>query len=334
MDRGGSSNHRRTDRGGRARVRFATVRSRHDAPGRRLHINRDSGVGASAHVRRLVGVSRSRRRPAAGRRRSSGNTTRPACWRCPGAADVPSDGAVLALANTCRHRGHEILPAGAADSRKALICPYHAWNYALDGSLAKAPGFDRVPGFEAFDYGLVRLPSAVWHGWVFVNAIGDGPSLADHVGDLDTLVAPYHPETLLRRARLEYEVAANWKVVVENYHECYHCPRIHPELCRVSPPTSGANFDLPGSWVGGSMELRAGATTMSLSGASDATPIDGVDPRVVLYLGCSQLADLAASRLRHDTPADAARAGTDQGRMHVVPSTTLSTRPTQLSSGI
>jgi phenylpropionate dioxygenase-like ring-hydroxylating dioxygenase large terminal subunit len=197
----------------------------------------------------------------------------------------PSNGAVLALANTCRHRGHEILPAGAADSRKALICPYHAWNYALDGSLVKAPGFDRVPGFEAAEYGLVRLPTAVWHGWVFVNAIGNGPSLADHVGDLDTLVAPYHPETLLRQARLEYEVAANWKVVVENYHECYHCPRIHPELCRVSPPTSGANFDLPGSWVGGSMGLRAGATTMSLSGASDATPIDGVDPRVVLYLG-------------------------------------------------
>ena len=85
----GLSNHRRTDRGGRARVRFATLRSRNDAPGRRLHINRDSGVGASAHVRRLVGVSRSRRRPAAGRRRSSGDTTRPACWRCPGAADVP-----------------------------------------------------------------------------------------------------------------------------------------------------------------------------------------------------------------------------------------------------
>ena len=89
MDRGGLSKHPRTDRGGRARVRFATVRSRNDAPGRRLHINRDSGVGASAHVRRLVGVSRSRRRPAAGRRRSSGNTTRPAFWRCSGAADVP-----------------------------------------------------------------------------------------------------------------------------------------------------------------------------------------------------------------------------------------------------
>jgi Rieske 2Fe-2S family protein len=197
----------------------------------------------------------------------------------------PSDGGVRLLANTCRHRGHEILPTGSAHTRKGLLCPYHAWYYTLDGSLAKASGFDRLAGFDSRDFGLAQLPATVWHGWVFVNATGDGPPLADHVGDLDSLVAPYHPGTLVRRARLEYEVAANWKVIVENYHECYHCPLIHPELCKISPPTSGANYDLPGAWVGGSMHLRDGAVTMSLSGTSDGVPIDGVDPRVVLYLG-------------------------------------------------
>ena len=197
----------------------------------------------------------------------------------------PSDSAVNALANTCRHRGHEILPEGNAETRKAVLCPYHAWNYALDGSLVKAPGFERVAGFGPADYGLLRLPAADRYGWTFVNATGDGPPLTDHLGDLDSLVAPYHPETLVRRARIEYEVRANWKVVVENYHECYHCPLIHPELCQVSPPTSGVNFDLPGAWVGGSMDLRDGATTMSLSGRSDAVTIDRADPAVVLYLG-------------------------------------------------
>jgi Rieske 2Fe-2S family protein len=132
----------------------------------------------------------------------------------------------------------------------------------------------------------VPLPVQVWHGWVFVNASGDAAtSFEDHVGGLAGLVAPYAPETLVRRARHDYVVKANWKVVTENYHECYHCPLIHPELCQVSPPSSGENFDLPGAWVGGSMDLRDKAVTMSLDGTSSGRPIDGADQRQVLYLG-------------------------------------------------
>jgi Rieske 2Fe-2S family protein len=85
----------------------------------------------------------------------------------------------------------------------------------------------------------------------------------------------------------QYQPLANWKVLCENYHECYHCPRIHPELCRVSPPTSGHNYDLPGAWVGGSMELREHAATMSLDGRSAGVPIEGLDGvrlRTVRYL--------------------------------------------------
>ena len=75
----------------------------------------------------------------------------------------------------------------------------------------------------------------------------------------------------------EYEVAANWKIIVENYQECYHCSMIHPELCRVSPPESGENLDLPGDWVGGWMALRDEADTMSLDGKSAGVVIDGLD---------------------------------------------------------
>ena len=86
----------------------------------------------------------------------------------------------------------------------------------------------------------------------------------------------------------EYELRANWKIAIENYHECYHCPLIHPELCRVSPSDSGENFaDEPGAWVGGDMELADGAATMSLDGRSGGVVLRGLDERQrrqVLYL--------------------------------------------------
>jgi Rieske 2Fe-2S family protein len=154
----------------------------------------------------------------------------------------------------------------------------------LDGQLRTAPRFRDVPGFARADHGLLPLPLEVWHGWVFVNATGDAAPFTVHLGALPELVAPYAPETLKLAARHDYEVRANWKVIVENYHECYHCPQIHPELCAVSPPTSGDNYDLPGAWVGGSMDLRDGAETMSLDGRSAGSFLPGVDRRRVLYL--------------------------------------------------
>jgi len=196
-----------------------------------------------------------------------------------------ASGQVAAMANTCRHRGHELLPDGATSTRRAMVCPYHAWSYDLSGSLIAAPGFQEVASFDPAAHGLVRLPVEVWHGWVFVNALGDAAPFAEHVGGLTGLVAPYRPETLVRREVHEYVVRANWKVITENYHECYHCPLIHPELCAVSPPASGDNFDLPGAWVGGTMDLRDDAVTMSFDGHSDGRAIEGVDPRTVLYLG-------------------------------------------------
>ena len=196
-----------------------------------------------------------------------------------------SPSGVAALANTCRHRGHELLEDGGASSRRSVVCPYHAWSYDLTGCLLAAPGFREVASFDPAEHALVALPVEVWHGWVFVNALGSAPPFSSHVGGMAGLVAPYAPESLVLGATHEYVVAANWKVVTENYHECYHCPLIHPELCQVSPPTSGSNYDLPGAWVGGSMDLRDGAATMSLDGRSSGRPLPGADPRHVLYLG-------------------------------------------------
>jgi Rieske 2Fe-2S family protein len=195
------------------------------------------------------------------------------------------DGGVRAFANTCRHRGHELLREGCGAAREAIVCPYHAWSFRLDGTLLAAPGMREVASFGPSQFGLVCLPVEVWHGWVFVNATATAAPFTEHVGGMADLVAPYQPQNLTRQGQHSYDVRANWKVVVENFHECYHCPVIHPELCAVSPPTSGENWHLPGAWVGGSMDLRDFAETMSLDGHSRGHFLDGVDRRRVRYLG-------------------------------------------------
>jgi Rieske 2Fe-2S family protein len=198
-----------------------------------------------------------------------------------------------AFANTCRHRGHELVPAGGSTHRRSIVCPYHAWTYDLRGRLRAAPGFRGAHGFDGVDpaeHSLVELPVERWHGWLFVHAVNaldaGGPEVefAAHVGALEDIVGPYAPESLVLADRHTYEVAANWKVLAENYHECYHCPLIHPELCQVSPPTSGDNYDLPGAWVGGSMDLRDGMSTMSLTGEGAGPAIPGVSLRRVEYV--------------------------------------------------
>ena len=198
--------------------------------------------------------------------------------------------AVRMFANTCRHRGHELLPDGATSDRRKVVCPYHAWTYDLAGQLIGAPGFrEDEPASTSPSTASRSCRCEVWEGWVFGHALHPlgvpkcRRSRSTSVS-FGTVLAPYAPGQLGVGDRHTYEVAANWKVISENYHECYHCPLIHPELCQVSPPTSGDNYDLPGGWVGGSMELRDGMRTMSLTGELAATPIPDAPPTAVEYL--------------------------------------------------
>jgi Rieske 2Fe-2S family protein len=198
------------------------------------------------------------------------------------------DGVLRGFFNVCRHRGHELLPCGASATRTTIACPYHAWVYDLHGSLRLTPRYDAPPDFDPTQFSLVPTSVDEWHGWVFVNASGDAASLAEHMGGFDALVAPYEPERLVVGARHDYEMQANWKLAIENYHECYHCSAIHPEFCQVSPPTSGDDFDLAGLASGGTMDLMPHAVTMSLDGTSPTTPLPGLDAqqqREVLYSG-------------------------------------------------
>ena len=160
------------------------------------------------------------------------------------AGDVPivvvrdNDGSVNAFVNICRHRWTEVVQGSGR--RQTLQCPYHAWTYGLDGCLRAAPRSESESRFDRREYGLLPVKVDTWGPLIFVNPDVDAPPLADILGELPDLAAASGLDfDSLRLYRLdEYEMEANWKVVVENFLECYHCPVAHPsfsDLIDVDP---------------------------------------------------------------------------------------------------
>jgi glycine betaine catabolism A len=197
---------------------------------------------------------------------------------------------IRAFFNTCRHRGHELMPCGTRPQNDGVIrCPYHRWVYGLDGEFRGGPGMSSQPGFDKDDPSNNLLPvrTAEWGGWLFVNVSGDARPLLDHLGAVDSLMENYEPERVFLGASHSYDLKANWKIIIENYHECYHCTEIHPELCKISSPGSGEDYAPTGTVIGGSMELLPHAETMSLDGKSLGRPfrkLSGRKLREVYYL--------------------------------------------------
>jgi choline monooxygenase len=145
-----------------------------------------------------------------------------------------------AFVNVCRHRGFPL--AEGEQTRETLQCPYHAWTYGLDGSLRAAPRSNEEPDFPQDELGLVPVAVDTWGPFVFANAAPDSEPLAQALGSLPAQVAELGLEvdSLVHHSRWEAEVEANWKIVCENFLECYHCQVAHPgfsELVDVSPET-------------------------------------------------------------------------------------------------
>lgn len=198
------------------------------------------------------------------------------------------DGIVRAFSNVCRHRGHPLLEVGEAVDVRLIRCPYHSWSYRFDGALRAAPTLTQSPDFDTTEWPLGALRVDEWLGWLFLDMSGEAQPLSETFGNLDHYLAPYEPQRLVTVERHSYEIASNWKLVVENYHECYHCTSIHPELCQVTPPNSGQDVEPTGLWCGGTMILKDHAVTMSLTGASDGINFRGLgsgQDREVLYIG-------------------------------------------------
>jgi choline monooxygenase len=143
------------------------------------------------------------------------------------------DSVLRGFVNVCRHRGH--LVAQGAGCRETLQCPYHAWTYDLDGTLRRAPRAEREPGFERERFALLPVSVDTWGPFVFVNPDPEASPLRDTLGALPELVAASGVD--LARLRLhshqEWPIETNWKVAIENYLECYHCPVAHPGFSKV-----------------------------------------------------------------------------------------------------
>jgi phenylpropionate dioxygenase-like ring-hydroxylating dioxygenase large terminal subunit len=142
-------------------------------------------------------------------------------------------GKVNAFVNVCRHRAH--LVASGSGNRASLQCSYHAWTYDLDGTLRKAPRSEREPDFDPGLFSLLPAQVDAWGPLLFVNPDLAAPSLAEALGTLPGHVeaAGVDLERLRFRERVEWEIAADWKIAVENYLECYHCPVAHPGFSKV-----------------------------------------------------------------------------------------------------
>jgi phenylpropionate dioxygenase-like ring-hydroxylating dioxygenase large terminal subunit len=180
--------------------------------------------------------------------------------------------------NVCRHRGSQVRPVTDETTRvacpaSALRCPYHSWTYGLDGRLMHAPHTD-LTGLDVDSFRLDPVAVEAWGGFVFVHLTPEraGP-LQEDVERVGKALGNYGLGELVTGATLTYEVAANYKVLLENYNECYHCGPVHPELSRLVPSFAGGGSDL--AWEDG-IPHREGAWTFTMSGTTSRAPLPGL----------------------------------------------------------
>jgi len=163
--------------------------------------------------------------------------------------------------NVCRHRGTRLCTTPCDDAGATIRCPYHGWTYGLDGKLLAAPNLREMPDLQKEQFGLHEVAVTTWAGylWACLDA-GAGPlssqiepQIRQRLGSTDVLDA-YGLENLAVARTIVYDVAANWKALVENFTECYHCPSIHPELTAAVPEfASGCGSISAGQWHGAAL---------------------------------------------------------------------------------
>ena len=140
-----------------------------------------------------------------------------------------------AFHNTCRHRGSALCTENRGRFRNGrIVCPYHTWTYSTAGELLATPGRVPTPDFRPEDYSLYPVAVDCWGGFVFVSlSATPADTLEDFLGDEARLLRDWPLAEMISVQTDRRTLACNWKVFWENYSECYHCPRVHPELCKV-----------------------------------------------------------------------------------------------------
>jgi Rieske 2Fe-2S family protein len=198
------------------------------------------------------------------------------------------DGGIRGHYNVCRHRGSQLVPDRLPRHRgttspeptgsfgSGIKCPYHSWTYTLEGALRTAPFLEEGEGFSKDGLDLHPVGIERWGGFIFLKLTpGQGPSLKEQLAGAPERIARYPLADLRTARRILYPVAANWKVILENYNECYHCGPVHPELCRVVPAfkqKGGADLD----WDRG-VPHKEGAWTFTFSGTTSRKPFAGLN---------------------------------------------------------
>ncbi len=196
------------------------------------------------------------------------------------------DRVLRAFLNVCRHRGALLCTQPEGRVRRNLRCPYHSWTYGLDGALVAAPNLGSLTdedgvGIDRRGYGLVAVALREWLGYAWVCLGEQPPSFEDEVvgeaahrlGDLRA-IDNYRIDTLQVGRRVTYDVAANWKLIVENFMECYHCATIHPELTRLVPEF--ARGQAAQSSVGRGAEFGSGVDGFTVDGSAGFPSLPGV----------------------------------------------------------
>jgi Rieske 2Fe-2S family protein len=196
---------------------------------------------------------------------------------------VRAEDGLRAFYNVCQHRGAELIDRDSPCGTTAAVirCPYHGWTYSLDGRLRATPFFDSPATPAGEPIRLRRLAVADWGGFVFLrDADGGGDrshpagELAGQLGAVAERVRRYPLAELRPGLTLRYDIAANWKVIAENYNECYHCAPVHPELCGLVPAFRRGGVGL--EWPDG-IPHRDGAWTLTMTGTSARRPFAGLD---------------------------------------------------------
>lgn len=197
---------------------------------------------------------------------------------------------IRAFYNVCRHRGARLCEEQSGHAA-AIQCPYHAWTYALDGRLVGAPHMNETPGFNKTEYPLKPVRLDLWEGFIFLNLAdasterGRYISLEKWFEPLGEKFSRWNLGALRSAKRIEYDVKANWKLMFQNYSECYHCLGVHPELSKISPSDSAENDLTEGAFLGGFMRI-ATDKSLTMSGNACALPVGNFgneDFRFVFY---------------------------------------------------
>lgn len=183
-----------------------------------------------------------------------------------------ANGTVRAFHNHCRHRGSRLCQHESGALGAAIQCPYHAWTYALDGTLRSVPAMIDVPSFDAAEFPLHRVALEMWHGFVFVNL---DPQPVPFATALPALAGRFAHRQLAQLESVHqqvYDVAANWKLLFHNFSECYHCPTVHPLLNALTPFRNSENDLDDGPVLGGPMTMSNAQGSMTIGGERCARP--------------------------------------------------------------